>query len=586
MLDPYRMVFINVIALIIVIVCLLIYRIIFPKRKINYLYLLVVFSILPLISLLRKGVYESGDMSIHIYHAISFFNSIKDGVLVPKWGPELNAGYGYPVFIFMYLLPYYLISFVHSFGISFISSFKLVLAISYLTSGIFFFKWASSHFGEKVAFGSAIFFLFAPYHLVDLHFRVDIGEIVALSIIPLSFLVAKKINDTQKPIFYLINSFVITLLIISHPALSIASIPLLVLYLFFMAYQTNKDWFIVSAKYIFSILGGIGLSSFYWFVTLVNLQYVRVFPFEQLQFVNIDNLLYSPWRYGLLFQGPYGELSFLIGYAQFLVVILGLYLYFSKRMGKENIFFLFWFILFFVTIFFMLPLSRELWKIIPLIDNFQFTYRLLGINIFITSAIAGIVLKKYKNSLLFYLIVFFAISTTILNWGNRKVIPEINDSALILNLPYSTVEGAGVSQGISKWTDINQPWFSEIPSKPIEVVEGRASFKQIFKERLEHVYIIQSEENSLIRENTLYFPGWNININGEEQTLLFDEKGIINFRLDQGLYKVNLSYNEPTQKYANALTMLTLFVIFAYYFFEKRSYIRIKGKKEKTNRKN
>src|SRR3990167_11280779 len=114
------MVVVNIISSLLLFGGVLIYRYIYPKKKINLFFLLILISILPIISIFRIGTYESGDFNIHIYRIMSFYDSLKEGILIPSWAAELNATYGNPLFIFNYSLPYYLISLFHFLGISFI----------------------------------------------------------------------------------------------------------------------------------------------------------------------------------------------------------------------------------------------------------------------------------------------------------------------------------------------------------------------------------------------------------------------------------------------------------------------------------
>ena len=109
MLDPYRMVIVNLVASAVLLIGLIAYRYVYPRKKINLFAVLLLISLLPIISLLRKGAYESGDFNFNIYKSMSLLTALKDGQLLPGWAGELNSVYGYPLFIFTYPLPYYTI---------------------------------------------------------------------------------------------------------------------------------------------------------------------------------------------------------------------------------------------------------------------------------------------------------------------------------------------------------------------------------------------------------------------------------------------------------------------------------------------
>src|SRR5258706_7824654 len=164
--DPYLMVFISGISFVILLLGILFYRFIFPKKKINLLVLLILISILPLISMLRPGDYESGDFNIHVYRIMSFYDSLSEGNIMPSWSEERNATYGNPLFLFNYPLPYYIVSFFHFLGFSFVTSMKILLGATFFFSGIFMYLAMKKIVkNELAAFTAAVFYLFNPYHL-------------------------------------------------------------------------------------------------------------------------------------------------------------------------------------------------------------------------------------------------------------------------------------------------------------------------------------------------------------------------------------------------------------------------------------
>jgi hypothetical protein len=186
MSPPPHLAIINLILFFITFVTFLISRPTRPHKPRYWFLFLCVFSFLPLLSVLRSGTYESGDLSINVVKTIAFSDNLREGNLIPRWAGESNATYGYPNFIFAYPLPYYLASLFHYIGFSFLSSVKLVLIFSFLLSGIFMYKFLSKLVNPPSAFMGSIAYLFTPYHLINLHFRVDIGELLAMAIFPLA----------------------------------------------------------------------------------------------------------------------------------------------------------------------------------------------------------------------------------------------------------------------------------------------------------------------------------------------------------------------------------------------------------------
>lgn len=562
MVDPYKMVFINLILSSLVFIGIIIFKVVYPRKKINLLYLLIVLSLLPLVSILRKGSYESGDLSLHSKIAMSFYTSLSDGNIVPQWSATLCSYYGCPFFEFIYPLPYYIVSFFHFVGLSFINSIKLLIAASFISSGIAMYLWTKEEFGKLAGFTAAILYLFAPYHLVDIHFRVAIGEILAFVFLPLVFLSCQKLVKTKNLIWYFILAFSFGLLILSHQVISLSSFPFIVLYILFLS--KKKNWNFKELIYYFSsLIYGIILSSFYTLPVIFESKYTQFFSSASVELIKFSDLIYSPWRYGFLFQGPKGELSSIIGYIQLLIiltVIISIVLKkFNFKKSKILIFFLASFLVIFIL---MQPISKPFWDYTPLVKSFQFSFRLLLLTSFFTSAIAAILVKKYNSKAFIFIICFIAIFSTILNWGNRKNIPQINDSYLNNELySQSPFKNSPLNP---KWVNLKYSWISKKPKLQTEVLEGKAITTQIFRNSTSYKYKIEAKTNIVIKENTFYYPLWNLKINNKKHELEYSNPkypGIITYKLPKGTYNVEINFEDTFLRSFSKKLSLVFFTI-------------------------
>lgn len=548
MLDPYRMVVVNIIALSALLIFLGSTKYVFHKN-IKPVFIVILFSLLPVISILRKGVYESGDFNLHIYRSISFYENLRYFNLLPSWGHELNGGFGYPIFLIINPLPYYIISFFHFIGFSFIDGMKLFLIFSYIFSGIFMYLFTKKIFkNELAAITSSIFYLFTPYHLIDLHFRNDIGQILAFCIFPLCCLFFYKCIKYKNIFDYTALGILFGLLLISHQGIGLISLMFSFIFFLFFSFKNGLNKLAKEFKLIYSLILALTISSYalipyftYTRFTLMNISSSFV-----IVLFNIKEILYSPWRYGFLFQGPSGELSHLIGYVQIFVIVLLTFLVIKKKVIPEKrneiIFFLFSSLFF---SFMIVNESRLIWENIPLIENLIVSSRMLFIVAFTTAILSGYLTLILNKKIFIYLLIFAAISSTILNWGNRKTIETINDNNLIENLKKSTSEGEGYAMLIPKWVGKNS-WENDFIFK-LEIVDGNANITPLLNEPQTHEFLIQANSRSNFVENTWYFPGWRLLINGEVHNFTYESAknpGLINFNLDKGIWKVRVEYQD------------------------------------------
>ena len=452
LLDPYKMVLVNIIASLFLLGGVVFYRFVYPKKNINLLFLLILISLLPVISILRKGTYESGDLTIHTSFAISFFESLKDGNYIPRWSNEMIYGYGYPLFLFVYPLPYYLSSLVHTLGFSFINSLKIILALSFIASGIGMYLFIKEELKNKFsAFFAALIYLFAPYHLVDLHFRVAIGEILAFAILPFCFLAIKKMSNNITFKWFLISAVSFSLLMLSHQAISLISFPFIIAYCLYLWVTKNHKKIKYIFFYIFTLLTGLLLSCFYWIPVIFESKYMNLLAKGNISFIPLGELIYSPWRWGFLFQGHKGELSFIVGYVQWFVVIFSIILFIKGKISlKEKGVYLISVISFFILIIMTQSVSSPIWMNISLLRGFEFSYRLLLLASFFSSIIAGITVKNITKKWFFIGLCLIVILTTILNWGNRRTIPQLNDQAIKYDFPRNMTK---VGNSVTIWVD-------------------------------------------------------------------------------------------------------------------------------------
>lgn len=564
MIDPYRMVVVNIIASALLFTSLLMYRFFYPKRKINLFFLLIAISLLPLLSLLRKGDYESGDFNIHVYRIMSFYDSLKEGQLIPSWAGELNATYGNPLFIFNYSLPYYGVSFFHFIGFSFITSMKIYLGLMYFISGIFMYTWIKKLTNDNfAAFIAGIFYLFSPYHLVDFHFRATLGEMTVFAIAPLVFLFVTKFIQKNKLHWLVLISLSTILLSLGHPLLAIPVIGMLTLFSMLLSQQYNKPQrFFLSIGALF--IGSLA-SLHLWIPFIIFAPYMYPHPSGQLIYYSFSQLFYSPWMYGLLFQGPHGELSLIIGYAQIIVVLISIILLIKKKIPANIwIYYIFWIVMFLLFLFLMSPQSKFIWNYFPIFWMYLPYGRLLLPTAICTSVITAYFSLVYfkKHRILLFILVLFTIGSTILNWGHRRVIPAIDDRVLRNSVWKSTAaEGPTAYFLNNKWADINNFWFSELSRQHLEILKGKAHVKELIRTSIRHTYIINAETPITLKENTLYFPGWFLTSNEKLIPIYPGKRGVIHANLPQGLQYIELKYEDlPVYKILKIIS-IGMFVV-------------------------
>lgn len=559
--SAQQMVLVSITALLIVTIGILFYRFVWPKRNIAPVWLVLLLSLPPLLSILRPGVYESGDLAINVIKTMSFADNLAEGNLIPRWAGELNAGYGYPAHLFAYPLPYYLASFQHYLGFSYIAGVKGVMILAFVLSGLGMYWWLKEEVSPGSAALGAILYLYAPYHLVDLHFRVAIGELMAMAIMPLTLWATARFGKVGSRWVLILISLGIGLTILSHQALALLFIPFLLVYGWIRS-RKRLGWFLTA------FILGVMLASFYWLPVLTESQFTHQTLYAAaVWFPPAYQFIYSPWRWGLLFQGPKGELSYIIGYIQILLVLaaMGLLIFGRKVKARALLFLLIIFLVIYSLMLFQI--TEPIWNMVAILKNLQFSYRFLGLVILFSAAIGAVVaenIKPKRQALFIVSVMILAIGVTILNWGNRKNLPDINDSYLRKVLPRSTANGEGLQPAAPRWTSPDNPWQKNIAPQPLTIVNGGAQEEKIWRNTYRK-YQVNLDKPGRVTAHTLYFPGWKLYVNGRSQEIeetKITPKGEITFDLPAGEHSVELKFEDTYMRRAGkTLSLIALMIL-------------------------
>lgn len=560
MISPFKLIIINIFFLFFLSLFVYIFKRLFPKKKINPLFLLLLLSLGTSISIFRIGSYESGDFNIHVYRSVEFYKNLLEGFILPSWAGDLNASYGLPLFMFNYTFPYYATSFFHLLGFSFIDSLKVFLCINLILTSLFSYILGLKIFNKNKmnAFIFGIFYSFFPYHLISVHFKITLGEVSSYTLLPLFFYYIFLINETKKNKYLIYSSLIYFFIFISHIFIAILLIPLLFSYIFFNGKNKIKNLLNFSFILIFSLIA----SSYQWLPSIIFKSYLYIthikIDLDKVFFPSLSDLLYSPWRYGLLFQGPNGEISYLLGYMQIALIILSLVFIFKRKFtNNEKGQIYFWLIFFFLYLSLLLPQSKIFWNLIPILGG-SGPHRLLIILGLITAFISSITLSKIKNLKIIYLIILFVIGSTILNWGQRTVIPQINDEYIMKTLPLSTHKIDNHFYAATIYQNPNKLWENTVPDKPLKP-NKLISYRVIKRSQNEHVYKISVNKNTILSENTLYFPGWNVYANNIKLKTYPNKNGHITFNINKGNFTVLIKYEDIL--YISLAKKISLFLI-------------------------
>ncbi len=404
---------------------------------------LILLGILLLLSVWAgKGIFKYGVFITHYgnHHLARSFDAIqaiKEGHFPLRWAGSLNYSCGVPVFNFFYPLIYYLVIIVNIVVGEAYLSLKIIYFLTLLIGTTSFYLWTREETKRRLpSFAGALLYLFAPYRF-SLIFVRGSPEFLAYAIFPLVlYLYSLSFNarTNRKFILYIFFATITGgLLAISHNFTVMFLMPIVFVYLIAKIVAVRKIETKKIALIVFSYISIFALGAFFILPAIIEKKFTRLGTIHIVNykdhFPTLAQLIRSKWDYFYSSPGVENDgMSFMLGYAQWFILALVLgwliykYLRSRKKPMKEFIKKNLWLIAFFVfsllLIFLILPWSMFIWDLLPLLQEIQFSWRILGVAIFSISVLLVIFLKDIEGKRMFWPIFLFMIFLAV--FGNRN----------------------------------------------------------------------------------------------------------------------------------------------------------------------
>lgn len=545
-------------------------------KNFGNLMVLVFLLCLPLLDLLHPGFPVTHDGQDHLARIANFYGVLSEGIVIPRWAMNLNWGYGHPILMFLYPLPSYAASAFHFFGFSFVDSLKLVFAVSFIASGITMFFWTKNFLGENAAFVASLLYTFAPYRFVDLYVRGAIGEHVFFVFPPLVLYCMLQYVKTAKLRFLVGFSFSIAGLFLSHNALLLMFAPIIILYGLYLMVQSQKKQKLVTLFSIFGLLG-VGLSSFFVIPAFFEGKYtLRDIVTGGGEYASRFIVQYTDFLFGQWSYGGTNQFTVQIGVMQWvgIAVSIPVAIWLFRKKSKLSYFLGAAIFLFFVSLWIMTPASHLVWENISIMQKFQFPWRFLSLSIFVAAVIGGIVFSIIPKKLQLFSLCVVSIGCISFTWNywhakEYQIKPDRFFSAV-----YDGTTDTGESAPV--WS---VRFMEKRPKAFSDVISGSAVITPLIRKSTLHTYVVNANEHSRIRENTLYFPGWEVVVNGKNVPVEFQDpknRGLITYFVEKGRNTVTISFHDTKLRFfVNVVSFISLIGLVLFVFFDK---IKVKSK--------
>jgi hypothetical protein len=567
-----------------------------------YVWLVIAFSLFALLPLAGPDYFfDAHDAYNTIFFLTEFDAALRDGVWYPGWATDQALGYGYPTFVLIPPLAYYVAEIFHLLGATVVAAVKWTWALSTIGAGLAMYAYGRHVMGRQRGLLAAVVYVYVPYHLADIYVRAALAEYAAFVWMPLALLAFHRLAEQGTARRVGLAALAYGALLLTHNLTGMVFTFLLAVYVLFRLFAEQATWRDRPGRAAAAFGGallGLGIASA---LILPNLfertfinqqQWVRAGYDYALHFVYPGHFLSPTWGFAPGPPGTEGGISFQLGAVPLILAIVATVAAF-RRPARERALALFFAAATILIIFLMLPVSAPLWEALPLAALIQFPWRLLALSAVTLAILSGFAISGRQS----------AVSSQE-NAGHREPAIHINAQVLILALvavlgsfaytlpQYTSVPESAGSPLLSiefelKFTDMRgmTAWTQEMPeTSPLvdqylagvdpakmvtaEVLAPGASLEMIEARGASDEMWVRSPDGTPLRFYTYYFPGWRVYVDGQRlpDSALRPETvyGLLTVDIPPGEHRVLLRWGDtPLRLTGKILTLLSLITALA-----------------------
>lgn len=507
----------------------------------------LIFVGLPFFALIKPyfhaGVPYTHDGENHLARFANYKVAIKEGQFPPRFAPNLNNHYGYPVFNYNYPLVNILSIPMSVLGISYEIIFKLLMTTGLAIGAWGIYAWLGSLKFEKkcIRFLSMASFFLAPYTVNLVYVRGSIGEVWALALFPWLLWLSHRIKDKKK-LSWLVSTSILTAFLLSHNISVLFGGIIWGIYTFIIFQKEKSAWKLLLRRGLISL----GMSLWFWLPAMVEKSQVILdnsglsSQFSK-HFVGVSQLINSPLQFGYSYTTPVDTISMAVGLSGFIALVLGTIMILKKKVTilKPKIA---WMLIIFswVMFIFQTEITGNIWRIIPLVQFIQFPWRL---SLYFTILVLPILAMVISYHAYFRKIILVVLIMQLLAVIRFSPADYFHRNTIDYDL--FTQSTSTANENLPKtFTYKNIADWAPEPS----VLEGKAIVVVNHWTGSNRAYLVSVTEQALLVEPTMYFLGWETLANNSavEYANMEETTGRIGYWLEPGEYKITSRFTQKT----------------------------------------
>lgn len=516
----------------------------FRQNNQFYVLLIAAVAVAVMLPVLIFGLPGGYDLPHHFQCAATFYESILSGDFYPSWSLNRNFGYGgmetrlYPPLSHYSLAVAYLIV-----GNWHLATWLILTLFAFL-GGYAVYLWAREYMSANQAAFAGCIYILLPYHLNQVYNTFFFAEFVGSSLLPFTFVFVSRVCRRGKTSDVIGLAISFAVLILTHLPLTVIGSICFAIY--GISLLRREKILPQVLKLAIGVFGGLAASSFFWIKVLQERDLLAKTSVYSDLFLDYRlHFLITPFQtYEGIGVSVYENATFYYDLMFFYTVVMALacavpFLVWLKQKDKLIGVWL----VFAVSVFLIIPLSRFVWDVSPLLQEVQFPWRWLSI--------VSITASVLSASKLNYLLEWFKGGKrpfALMIAGSVVFIVVFSVSQIIRPAPFipkdevsEMLEVNAKAKGFIFWWTI---WAREGFAVKDKILAGSRNVQIENWTATEKDFQISAGEAVEARVAVFYHPNWKAVIDDVPTETKPDENGVVIISVPNQASLVKLTFRE------------------------------------------
>jgi hypothetical protein len=523
--------------------------------------------------LLARGIPQAPDALLHFYRAALWRWAWDGGALWPRWQTLAFQGYGYPVLSFQAPLLYFLTAALSYVTPGLMVAYKGVMLLTCLLYGIGMYLWTRDLLGPRGAVLASAAYVFATFRFRELYFVGGYSQFLAFGLYPLVLYFFRRLAARPSRGYFLGVVLSLAAVLMSHNISAMLFAPVLGVYGLRMAiaYRRSGAW----RRLVLAGALGLAVSAIFWLPAFGEMRFTRAQVLTQghwdvrVHFLRAEQFVAESPPLDDRAANP--PLPFNFGRLHLVLAGLGALTLLrrpTRPLWRFHILFALAAVL--IAAFMMLPVSYEVWRIVPLIKYAEYPWRLYGVAFLGSSLLVGASLAWLERAPRLQLASGTAAMVGLILATAVYQFPRTFLQVGATPRDYLVYESAFRAVGTTAGNEFLSSSVRDLPAHPAvgpdlvrtalaKPAEGQRAV--VLEERSDLLRLrVTGARASELTVPQFYFPGWRGWVDGQPVALRPAEgTGLITLDAPAGEHEITLRFEDtPLRRLAAVVSLLGL----------------------------